>query len=356
MAINTFISENLLHDLQDQRASFAKKFLNDRNLSLDQAHAYLDIPIQEKDQLLLTSSPVQGIANATSDIDYILINDEANTTKHKMAMQKFVNNEHMELMTFTHQELEDTLHFLKEISNLSISSLIHAISQWGENATISKKYIERIINGVNTNSECPFLLENTPALAMVWATTSYQQCWHTFVFSVLAFRAKKYRMFKGYMTNYLLFLMDTLLSANGYVFNNKKWFFLRWTMLKTELGQEIKQESINKIDQYWQSIVNTTFQPDHIKLEKLLDDFLFFTKILGVNIHNSDSLFESNIVDSNKITSAHQVALINTKYHIFTEENINNALQLSLKDILILDETMAEQVLSSIIAKRISLK
>ncbi|KPI03540.1 hypothetical protein OK074_4907 [Actinobacteria bacterium OK074] len=176
--------------------------------------------------LLLTSSPVHGIANATSDIDFIRVEDHA-VQGARMATQLFEQDQHLEAVSYGAAEVDDALADLAKAAALDPADVVLAHQGWDKGHELRRKYLERLINGLSLDGSSPYL-EHLPQLARVWKWSAL----HTAVRHVfhlrLAEAAGESRGSAGYALGALLHLADAALSHAGDVYSNRKWFLLRW--------------------------------------------------------------------------------------------------------------------------------
>jgi hypothetical protein len=178
--------------------------------------------------LLLTSSPVHGIANSTSDIDFIRVEEKA-VEGARMATQLFEQDQHLEAVSYGAAEVDDALADLAKAAVLDPADVVLAHRGWDKGHELRRKYLERIVNGVSLDGSSPYL-DHLPQLARVWKWSSL----HTAVRHVfhlrLAEAAGESRSSSGYALGALLHLADAALSHAGDVYSNRKWFLLRWQL------------------------------------------------------------------------------------------------------------------------------
>jgi hypothetical protein len=176
--------------------------------------------------LLLTSSPVQGLANSTSDIDLVRIEDDA-IEGARMATQIFEQDQHLEAISYGAPEVDAALADLAAAAELDPAGVSEAHRRWDKGHELRRKYLERIVNGVSLDGTSPYL-DHLPPLARMWKWASL----HTAVRQVfhlrLAEAAGETRGSAGYALGALLHLMDAVLSHTGDVYSNRKWYLLRW--------------------------------------------------------------------------------------------------------------------------------
>src|SRR5690242_17729482 len=79
-------------------------FLTGRGLDVPGLRDLLSAKVGDAEHALLTSSPVHGLANRTSDIDFIRIQREP-LTGPRMATQIFEGANHMEVISFSTAEV-----------------------------------------------------------------------------------------------------------------------------------------------------------------------------------------------------------------------------------------------------------
>ncbi|MBT0773330.1 hypothetical protein KIH74_30575 [Kineosporia sp. J2-2] len=176
--------------------------------------------------LLLTSSPVHGIANATSDIDFIRVEEQA-PGGARMATQLFEAGQHLEAVSYGTAEIAGALADLGKAASLEAADVVTAHAHWDKEHELRRKYLERLVNGVALDGTSPYL-EHLPGLARVWKWASL----HTAVRHVFHLRLAEASGEPlggaGYAVGALLHLMDAALSHAGDVYSNRKWYLLRW--------------------------------------------------------------------------------------------------------------------------------
>lgn len=201
-------------------------FLAGRGLDREGLDALMRAKTGEARHLLLTSSPVHGIANSTSDIDFIRVEDHA-VEGARMATQLFEQGQHLEAVSYGPDEVAAALADLSAAAALDPVGVTEAHRGWDKGHELRRKYLERLVNGVALDGTSPYL-EHLPALARVWKWSSL----HTAVRHVfhlrLAEAAGETRGGAGYAFGALLHLADAALSHAGDVYSNRKWYLLRW--------------------------------------------------------------------------------------------------------------------------------
>ncbi|MCJ0873514.1 DUF6001 family protein [Streptomyces sp. AP-93] len=177
--------------------------------------------------LMLTSSPVHGLANPTSDLDFIRI-QEAAIDGPRISTKIFENGHHLEVVSFSQAELTSNLDELNRLAALPAAETVAGFRAWDKTREPRRKQTERIVNGIALDGTAPYL-EWLPALSRVWSRASLQTAVEQAVHAVLAEAAGETRGRVGYAYNVLLHLMDALLSHHGDVYTTRKWYVLRWT-------------------------------------------------------------------------------------------------------------------------------
>lgn len=179
--------------------------------------------------LLLTSSPVHGLANSTSDLDFIRV-QEAGIDGPRISTKIFENGHHLEVVSFGRDELASSLDELNRLAGLPAEETVAGFRAWDKQREPRRKQTERIVNGITLDGTAPFL-PWLPALSRVWSRASLQTAVEQAVHAVLAEAAGESRGRVGYAYNVLLHLMDALLSHHGDVYTTRKWYVLRWSRL-----------------------------------------------------------------------------------------------------------------------------
>lgn len=182
--------------------------------------------------LLLTSSPVHGLANATSDLDFIRIQDEE-IEGPRIATKIFEDGHHLEVVSFSRAEVAANLAELERLAADRPAATVAGFRGWDKRREPRRKQTERIVNGVTLDGIAPYQ-SALPALSTVWHRASLQTAVEQVTHTVLAETARETRGRVGYAINALLHLMDALLSHHGDVYTTRKWYTLRWTRLVAE--------------------------------------------------------------------------------------------------------------------------
>ncbi|MCO5056822.1 MAG: DUF6001 family protein [Rhizobiaceae bacterium] len=178
-------------------------------------------------QVLLTSSPVQGLATPTSDIDLVAVTSDA-LSKNRMATQIYVGEHHCEVSAVSHDELAASLNALRTLAGSDPLDVMRTIQKWDKSHPIPRKYLERIVNGVSPEGEAPHA-ELIPDLATVWALQAYQRFVENAAALCLSVAAGEDRSPAVYAAGAVTDVMDALLCEAGFVYSNKKWILTRWT-------------------------------------------------------------------------------------------------------------------------------
>ncbi|WP_432129342.1 DUF6001 family protein [Streptomyces sp. bgisy082] len=215
-------------ELTARRHAHVSDFLAGRSLDPAWLSAVMRDQVGEG-LLMLTSSPVHGLANPTSDLDFIRI-QEAGIDGPRISTKIFENGHHLEVVSFGRAELAANLDELNRLAALTPEETVAGFRAWDKTREPRRKQTERIVNGITLDGTAPFL-EWLPALSRVWSRASLQTAVEQAVHSVLAETAGETRGRVGYAYNVLLHLMDALLSHHGDVYTTRKWYVLRWTRL-----------------------------------------------------------------------------------------------------------------------------
>ncbi|WP_217623640.1 DUF6001 family protein [Streptomyces sp. TRM64462] len=177
-------------------------------------------------RLLLTSSPVHGLANHTSDFDFIRIQEEE-LEGPRISIKIFEEGHHLEVVSFSRAELAANLEELERLAAAPPEETVAGFRAWDKVREPRRKQTERIVNGMALDGTAPYL-EALPALSTVWSRASLQTAVEQVVHTALAEAAGETRGRVGYALNALLHVMDALLSYHGDVYTTRKWYLLRW--------------------------------------------------------------------------------------------------------------------------------
>jgi hypothetical protein len=211
--------------LATERMRACETFLATRGTALPRLAAVIGGQFKGITHLLLTSSPVHGLANATSDIDTICV-VEGESLPERTATQIFDAGNHYETIPFTATEVAGELARLQEAAALPGPAAVVAFRNWDKGGPISRKYLERFVNGVGTDGASPYL-EKLGDLATLWRAASLARALTMTECARLSIAAGENRGASGYVLNALLYAMDAFLSHHGRVYSNKKWYALR---------------------------------------------------------------------------------------------------------------------------------
>ncbi|TQK51142.1 hypothetical protein FBY35_1534 [Streptomyces sp. SLBN-118] len=230
------MTSGFLHDLPPEeltsrRHASVSAFLAGRSLDPAWLAGIMREQVGEG-QLLLTSSPVHGLANATSDLDFIRIQEEE-IEGPRISTKIFEEGHHLEVVSFSRTELASNLDELNRLAALAPDATVAGFRSWDKQREPRRKQTERIVNGISLDGTAPYV-EWLPALGTVWARASLQTALEQVVHTALAEAAGETRGRVGYAYNVLLHLMDALLSHHGDVYTTRKWYVLRWTRLVAE--------------------------------------------------------------------------------------------------------------------------
>jgi hypothetical protein len=208
-----------------QRHSSVLEFLRQRDLSPD----WLDSVIRSycgDGQLLLTSSPVHGLANRTSDLDFIHI-QEAPIDGPRISTKVFELGNHLEVVSFSSPELQRNLNDMHQAAQTGPGNQLALLRNWDRTREPRRKPTERIINGLTLDGTAPYI-GHLPALAILWSRGSLQSALEHLVYLSLSEAAGESRGKLGYAYNALLHLMDALMCLEGDVYTTRKFYLLRW--------------------------------------------------------------------------------------------------------------------------------
>ncbi|WP_019058518.1 DUF6001 family protein [Streptomyces prunicolor] len=220
----------------ETRVGNVDTFLAARGLTPDAIERLLTQRTGPARHFLLTSSPVHGLANATSDVDFIRIQSEP-MTGARMATQLFEGPNHLEAISFAEDEVHAALADLRALADADPRQAVLAYRGWDKGHELRRKHLERIVNGVALDRSLPYL-DRLPELARLWKWSALHTATEQVLFLWLAEAAGERRGRVGYAVNALLHLMDAVLSHHLDVYSNRKWFLLRWTRFRQLHGSE----------------------------------------------------------------------------------------------------------------------
>ncbi|HEV2377837.1 MAG TPA: DUF6001 family protein [Streptosporangiaceae bacterium] len=215
-------------DLVSQRRDHAVSFLASRGLDPGWLARVMHDHMGDG-ELLLTSSPVRGFANATSDLDFIHIGEHA-LEGPRIATKIFEKGEHLEVIPFSAAQVHTALAGLRDLASCAIAETVAGYRGWDKRCEPRRKQVERIVNGLTLTWDAPYL-EWLPDLGTVWSRAALQNAVEQAAYLALAEAAGELRGRVGYAINTLLQLMDALMSSQGDVCTTRKWCLLRWRRL-----------------------------------------------------------------------------------------------------------------------------
>lgn len=204
----------------------ADAFLRSRNIGFDMLATLAREQGFDDAQVLLTSSPVHGIATATSDIDLICVTPQA-VSKGQMATQIHRDGQHCEILPIGADDLARAFADLALLSRRALPQRLAGYQRWDSGHAVRKKYLERIVYAVATDGGAHHLA-HLPALVPVAAAQEYDAFHQSRVCAMLAERAGEPEAARGYLINACLSAMAAALSLGGWVLSNKKWTLRRW--------------------------------------------------------------------------------------------------------------------------------
>ncbi|MEU5693410.1 DUF6001 family protein [Actinosynnema sp. NPDC020468] len=217
-----------LRDLVDTRRRSVTDFVSRRGLETGSLQDFLLGRVGDG-ELLLTSSPVHGLANETSDFDFIRVQESA-IDGPRIATKIFDRGHHLEVVSFARGELKRNLDELTALATLPPGDLVDGFRSWDRRFEPRRKQTERIVNGITLDGRVPYLA-SLPALALVWSRAALHAAVEQVAHLCLAEAAGESRGRVGYAYNVLLHLMDSVLSLHGDVYTTRKWYLLRWARL-----------------------------------------------------------------------------------------------------------------------------
>lgn len=209
----------------EQRRRNVDTFMRERDLDLGRLTAFMRERVGPG-EVLLTSSPVHGLANPTSDLDFIRIQDEP-IDGARISTKIFDQGHHLECVSFSSAEISSTMDELTRLAACAPAESVAVLRTWDRRREPRRKQAERTINGITADGRMPYLL-GLPALSVLWARNSLQTGLEHIVHLGLAEASGEHRGRLGYAVNAVLHLADSLLSLTGDVYTTRKWYLLRW--------------------------------------------------------------------------------------------------------------------------------
>ncbi|PYE47275.1 hypothetical protein HUB98_19320 [Paenibacillus barcinonensis] len=334
-----------INEIIAERIAYADQFLKQRSIKYDNIEKAFGCDVHDSKYLLLTSSAVHGLANSGSDIDFISVNLK-NFPSDRVAAQHFSNGNHMEVKPIWEEDINEALVFLKSVENKPFFNVVEILSHWNDHCKVSKKHLERTINGVDINGQCPYMVY-TPSLAYVWLTNSFEIFRKCVVYFILSERSGENIATVSYGLNSLLYLMDSVLSFHGYVYSNKKWYLQRYTNFVRENKYSLEfQELTTKINTMYNFVLSILERKSELS-SQLYELYLY-----------SRNLMKIEISDENLITSEsklHSLPFLEESIVVYND-NKQKAMLLNSSDIVdwkiplsslsTLKESTARQILS----------
>jgi hypothetical protein len=215
-----------------------------KNIEMDftEIEELVETQTDEYDDILLTSSSVQGLATSTSDVDIICVTRD-DMQGQRASAQIFHRDRRVEIMLYTPEEIALALQLLHQIDASNLPATLAAVQGWDRKSVIRFKYFERLINGVSVSNSAPYI-QNLPKLAEAWRVVSYNQARQFVAFALLAERAGERSSPAVYAMKAIAQLMDLTLSRYGLVYTNPKWYALRWTRFAGDADNQAGDDAI----------------------------------------------------------------------------------------------------------------
>lgn len=239
-------------DLLARRHAAVTRFLADRDLEPGWLATVMRTQAGDG-ELLLTSSPVHGLANHTSDLDFIRIQSDP-IDGPRIATKIFERGHHLEVVSFSTTELRRNLDELDALAALPPAEIVAGFRAWDSRFEPRRKQTERIVNGLTLDGRAPYL-SSLPSLALVWSRAALHTAVEQVTHLCLAEAAGESRGRIGYAYNVLLHLMDSILSLHGDVYTTRKWYLLRWTrFVRSGQPHEAYRELVSSVEQLRRSL------------------------------------------------------------------------------------------------------
>jgi len=242
--------ENLL----EMRYNHVKEFFNQRGLRFEDVSNLVSDYYQEGDTLLITSSPVYGLATDKSDIDLVLIgcrNGGAESSRTPLTV--YEGNNRFDVYRIDDIEISTSLDQLDRIAASPIDEIFESLARWDSLfAGLPKKEFERLINGITFTGEMPHL-GHLPQLSYVWMIELFYASVRFDVYTLLAQKGQMFYAALGYLLNGIMYLMGTVMAYHGHVFSNKKQYLWAWKIFAKSCPTDFNPLK-NKIDKLFSTI------------------------------------------------------------------------------------------------------
>ncbi|WAC71665.1 DUF6001 family protein [Roseateles sp. SL47] len=180
-------------------------------------------------RLLLTSSPVHGIATPTSDIDLICL-CQGPVSTGQMATQIHHDGHHVEVLPFAAADVQAAFMAWGTLANGALHRRLKGYQDWDQHHALRLKYLERLVYGVTAEGDAPFLVHQDETARIV-AANEFDTLHQNLICACLSTRAGEPDAAQAYLLNGALAAMNLLLSQAGWVLSNRKWTLRRWQMV-----------------------------------------------------------------------------------------------------------------------------
>ncbi|WP_445288199.1 DUF6001 family protein [Variovorax atrisoli] len=227
----------------------AAEFLRSRNIGFDLLQALAEEQGFDDALVLLTSSPVHGIATATSDIDLVCVTPQA-VSKGQMATQIHRGGQHCEILPMGADDLARAFADLASLSTRNLPQRLAGYQRWDAGHAVRRKYLERIVYAVATDGRAHHL-SHLGALVPVAASQEYDAFHQSRVCALLALRAGELEAARGHLVNACLAAMAAALSLGGWVLSNKKWTLRRWREAASPRMRVVDPQLRELLDATW---------------------------------------------------------------------------------------------------------
>lgn len=255
MDFGKFPAEEFLSNLVETRRTSCDAFLKGRDTDRAKLAETARKSFGEDARVLITSSPVHGLANSTSDIDLICIVECDDFGLAQAAQQMYDGANHLEAIGFLEEDLFRVFSELADWSAQPLSQGAKLFAGSQSKAIIRSKYLERIINGIDVDSGAAPYIDHLRPLSAIWASLGIGRAVKLATLSQMAASAAWDRAAHAFALDALLQGMDATLSAHGWVCSNSKWFLPRWRMASTEFHVgAASEEWPHWIDAAWKKV------------------------------------------------------------------------------------------------------
>jgi hypothetical protein len=208
----------------ERRCRVLEAFLATRRLTKEEVASEAQA-IGAPGSVHFVSTIVYGLAGSTSDIDIIIVVDDAQADTARISSMAFFKESRLGVKLYTRADLDISLARLQMLAESAADHIVRAVETWSE--PVPFRDVERLINSVTTAGACLWL-DHLPDLCRIRFVTSVNHFRESQVYAIMAGRAGEARGSWGYLLHGLQHAMDAVLACEGSVVTNVKWTAERW--------------------------------------------------------------------------------------------------------------------------------